>query len=393
MVSKSIKTHLNPCTVIFKMNSYTCKLLISFLTILSAFLYYIDQRLRKEISILERPSDYNNYDVLDFKAKPKSFMTFPKMITYSPSENIADQARRLYELDFYCSKTTVQVSSSSPLKTIDLRIFLHEYFKAVKNNYIITRNNYNNNNNFLKDNCLTEVDFNNLIVFGGMYALAQITNAYIEINLLDFVLSKDPTLCPDDLKVIDKNQYDIYDEIRRAPKYHANSNKFYHLQESDYPFQRNGHFPVINYPLNVALKRILVDPYVKVRKNLFIGIGKYLDNYHQNYKVGLISINVSISFLNLWRKHSICSSSSCSHFWKALLKLKHAYKFMKIFFLITGYQAFPTGGFARFPELEIFDENVDEFNPLFADRFKINLFNFRTIERIDAELEKIKYSH
>lgn len=331
----------------------------------------------------------------------------PIMIEYSETDNIEHLAGILYHEVFIGSVPpyNINICRQEPCKEIDLRLFLHMYFMKVSQDLLLKVTDYKQYNNpnekyYYVARMNHSIDNQRYQVLGGMFALAQLSSAYIGLNFLNFVFEFDYNQQKnlDELEYIDEEQYLIFKEIwiaRRIGSYR--DDKEYSLEASPKPFcKSNNHrlrktYSAFTFPLKDAAIRIFNEPYAAVRNQLLNGKYKYFPHYFGNVQVKQLpfpSINRK-AFLFYWKHHSICKSSNCHVFWICLEKMSVNHLFVA-YQNITGYQEFPEGGFSRFPKLEIVDEENENENKIVLERFIINLEYFDTVEKISDALRILK---
>ena len=388
------------------MDGYHVKLLLILLLCLSVLLLYLTKKLEYARSNLRKSNLYGlPWHSLSNTHSPSI------MITYSSTQSMESQAELLYYSDIstLTARTLIAINicydKTSNCKTADIRLFLHEYFLEISaTKYFKMSSSY-----FYyipRDNEIYTDETIKYTIFGGMRALALITDAYIEIKFYNFIWSDSSRImsCMDELEGINYGQYEIYREIKesagygiRNDNYRNNTfstpiNTFYTsgyrtdfcLGPSPEPFQRaqrnnswpsNPCYAANAYPMQKAAERILIEPYIQLRKAILMGSRKYLTgNYFKpiNTDEFIFDRNNMKAVLLFWKDNSTClaASSQCHKFWKAMSKLD-VDNLLKIYQNISGYKSIPIGGFKRLPKTLIVKEKGDK---LFPERFKINLY-------------------
>lgn len=396
------------------MSGFKVKFLAMVLIFTSVYLFYLYQRLEYARSrrknkfhwtFLSRYSPYHSRAVNE--AREAWNYKFPITISYSADGCILNQAERLYNSGydhtniFTVQKFDICETDHSNCITTDLRIFLHEYFEAFSRPYL---KKTDSKNVFYIPNDIeilaSDYDFDKYRVFGGMYALALITDTYLGMIFLDFNWCESSRILNHirELEKVDNQQYQIYTEISRARNRNTSYNNSHIFGSTSYtqfllgpspkPFQRAELFNYLNtysahnYPLEEAARRALIHPFKGSREAIHAGSRHYLgvenitfaNDYDFSASCNSFDFDAT-AFVLMWRDNAICNSPQCQKFWRAMSMLT-ADKIFRIYQNISGYQTFPLGGFNRFPKTEIVCEGGPDW---FPRRFKINLYSEFTV--------------
>lgn len=396
------------------MDSFQLRFLTLVLVFVSAFLLYLYMRLESIRSgwtgdcrfySRERCGFYSG-EVIEARERWKG--NFPIMITYSANGNLKSQAELIYNSRYdhnnlHTLKNINLCGSGATCITADFRLFLDEYFREISGSFFKmdeSRNNY-----FIPpDTEIQPSDFQKYQIFGGMFALALLTGAHIEMDFLKFNWREPSRIldCIYELRYIDSEQCQIYYEISDK-RYTSHSNgdaanfTQFSLGPSPKPFQRetmdsSNLYSARDYPFGEAAERILIEPYKLSREAIHEGSMKYLGvkcteipNFSHDLRSSFCDLNTKAVLL-LWRDNSICPSyPRCLKFWRAMSMLTKD-ELYQVYKVITGYHTFPflSGGFSRFPKTLIVCEDGHD---LFPRRFKINLYYDFTVNEMYENLK------
>ena len=358
------------------MDSYYIKrwFIVSFC--LSIFLFYLLKRLqsirhalRQEIRWEEcERSTFGNRNLFEARARWKD--NLPATITYSTHESIESQAELLYNSGYNHTNLHtlkhINICDGINCKTMDMRLFLHEYFTEIVQGGELVNEDSNGMYYFRRNNEFGASDMQfRYEVLGAMYILALLTEAYIEINFLNlaWIRTSEAAYYQHELEYIDKSAFYDFSRLQRTGR----------IVDSD-------------------TEKYLIRPFERAREAVFEGSQRFFGESNHN----TITIRPAKfdqfkpkTFLLLWRDHSICKTS-CNNFWRAISKLNIDEMF-QIYQKISGYGTFPSGGFYYLPKTLLVNEpTVDE---MFPERFKINLRKEFTIDEIYNILKTLLHSN
>lgn len=397
------------------MDSYQRRLLTLVSVFVSAFLLYLYMRLEsirsdwtdsRRFYSGEQCSFYSG-EVIEARKRWKG--NFPIMITYSANGNLKSQAELIYNSgydhnNFHTLKNiNLCGENGATCITADFRLFLDEYFREISGSFF--KKDESQTTYFIPPDAeIQPSDFQTYQIFGGMFALALLTDAHIDMYFLKFNWREPSRIldCIYELRYIDSEQYQIYSEIsdkRYTYYYNGDAANFtqFSLGPSPKPFQRetmdsSNLYSARYYPFGEAAERILIEPYKLSREAIHEGSMKYLGvkcteipNFFHDRRSSFYGLNTKVLLL-LWRDNSICPSyPRCLKFWRAMSMLTKD-ELYQVYKVITGYHSFPfsSGGFSRFPKtLIVFEDGHD----LFPRRFKINLYYNFTVNEMYENLK------
>ena len=350
----------------------------------------------------------------------------PILIYFKTTNNFEKNAELLMTKGFnlsnlYRSSTINICYGEQDCDTVDLRIFLREYFVEITSQPIFSKKIHKDIEIVrINDDSDTEpyyflkrdsewmsrpnfVDYAHRIQFeilGFMLGVAAATGTFIDIKFAPFFHcnqneTRDIFNLLDYLDLVDPDQYIIFKDIRR------DQGKFYKFTSDplkpfgyceDESFGFNSCYSASNYPFYMAKIKLFVKPYVESKTLINNGLRHVFNPTYYNSKYSdSDSIDMELVFAEKssasidklfynWKDFSDFDNST-RIFWKAFFKFNREEK-LKIYQIVTGLVNFPFGGFVRLPRTTIITSELG----IFSRKFEIHLKENSTVSSIEEEI-------
>ena len=338
----------------------------------------------------------------------------PVLITFKATKSYQESAEYLYKTDLnydnICNSSNIDICNeedTSLCKTIDIKLFISNYFKEIIAEKVILRDTGQKSYDIYKDKeGPLNIKPKEFKILGMMIGLTIIHETYLEISFASHFLyninsSQDLFVT---LSNFDPEQYKIYQKIRDSAKWgYSKEKEAKFMPNSSKPFKElNDPDPLAevyqnsDFPLAKAAKQIFIIPYEKTRELIFEGMYTILNrryyfvmgaNYWDRYSlINFNRITASVPgnlFIHNWKDNSDYNNKS-RIFWLALRLLDSDRK-MKVYKKVTGFDKIPAGGFARLPRTQI----VIGTGEMFPEPFKIVINPNLDRYELEKEMRKI----
>lgn len=421
-------------------SSYVLKKITIVLIFLAVFFGYLRYRFnakRKEL----RPAHYYYYGPQRYGG-PSSLIERcssigPIFISFKTTNNYEKNAQLLvssgYNSESLCTSKFINICDKDKKRncdTVDLRIFLREYFVEIISQPIFSINYYGLINRTCKENekdphyflkrdleWMPRPDFvdyahrNQFEILGFMLGLAAATGTFLDIKFAPFFHCNEYIISDLlwHLELVDAEQYALFQEIK--DNYFADDS-FYEFVPDHKPFKRSREkhkrayviYKARDFPMKRAAEEIFIKPYLNSRKFINQGIriilGEVYDNSYYSITNYIDRNNVFSNYDYLhrsfnsyqWKDFSdyefTIFTKSAKIFWVVLLTKYLDEEQFKIFQKISGLTHFPIGGFQRLPRTKIFfGQNYDGDSQIFDRKFEVRLKPDSTVESLKEEID------
>ena len=410
-------------------SSYGLKKISIILIFLAAFFGYLRYRFNAKLAIF-RVSYYSNE--LPHHGGPSSLIercnsNGPIFISFRATNNYEQNAKLLFrsglDSESLCTSKFINICKTEwDCDTVDLRIFIREYFVEIIRQPIFIARFYGYNNGMSYENDADAYYFlkrdsewmptfdysypNQFEILGFMLGLAAATETFLDIKFAPFFhcseYSISNLLCH--LELIDLEQCALFREISNS----FSNERCYEFVPGCKPFNRswNMHktarvtYSAREFPMKRAAEEIFIKPYKNSRMYINRGLDIILGEVYEN-SLGLVNMKMVFGKYNYFHRHfnsyqwkefsdyefNIFTNST-RIFWVVLLTKYNDAEQFKIFQKISGLTHFPIGGFQRLPRTKIFfGENYDGDSKIFDRKFEVRLRPDSTVESLKKEID------